>query len=393
MTTKLLLAVLLVSSAAAFDVAQAQQPASRDVDITAPDGARLKATFFQSTRPGPAVLLMHMCVTTRVSWDPVATQLGAVGISALTIDNRGFGDNDGPRFEGAMPEVQRQLTEQWQGDFDAALAWLEAQPGIDKNRIGAGGGSCGVNNAVKLASRHLEVRSLVLLAGGTDAAGVQFLENNPWLPLFTAAAADDQFDNQFPHLMRWYAEFTGNPRNRFVGFADGRHGTEIFGPHPELPRQIVAWFEETLITSPARAGTTITRKTTATSEFWTAVNERGGSTKARKIFRDAKKRDPKAFVFPEAVVNLLAYTRLQSGDRDEAVALFELNVEAYPTSSNGRDSLADGYLARGQTELALAAAEKCLELLPADQVNDRRKAAIRLAAEQKIAELRNRTAR
>ena len=37
--------------------------------------------------------------------------------------------------------------------------------------------------------------------------------------------------------MLWLAELNGNPGNRFVGFASGRHGTEIFAPHPELVRQ------------------------------------------------------------------------------------------------------------------------------------------------------------
>ena len=202
---------------------------------------------------GPAVLLMHMCNTTRTSWESVAQQLSAAGISALTIDNRGFGESGGPRFDPGKPEVQRQLNEKWPGDFDAAFAWLVAQPGVDKSRIGAGGGSCGVNNAVKLASRHPEVRSLVLLAGGTDSAGVKYLEEHPSVPIFTAAAADDQFDSEAPQLMRWFAELSGNPRNRFVGFKDGRHGTEIFGPHPELPRQIVAWFVDTLVKSTRRS--------------------------------------------------------------------------------------------------------------------------------------------
>jgi dienelactone hydrolase len=381
---RLILGAMLASSVA---TAASAQTVPRDVTISAPDGAHLKATYFPAARPGPAVLLMHMCVTTRASWEPVARQLGAVGISALTIDNRGFGDSDGPRFEGGTPEVQRQLTEKWPADFDAAFAWLVGQPGVDGTRIGAGGGSCGVTNAVTLASRHPDVRSLVLLAGGTDAAGLKYLEDNPWLPLFTAAAADDQFDSQFPQLMRWYTEITGNPRNRFVGFNDGRHGTEIFGPHPELPRQIVTWFEDTLVKSPANSGTRITRKNTPPSEFWTAVKERGGSAKARQILRDTRTRDPQAVLFPEAIVNQLGYARLQSGDRDEAVALFELIVEAYPASSNARDSLADAYIARGQQDLALAAAQKCLELLPADNVNERRRAFIRQAAEEKIAKL------
>jgi dienelactone hydrolase len=170
------------------------------------------------------------------------------------------------------PKCSGKLNEQWPGDFDAAFAWLVVQPGVDKSRIGAGGGSCGVNNAVKLASRPPEVRSLVLLAGGTDSAGVKYLEDNPWVPILSAAAADDEFDGKAPQLMRWFSEFSGNPRNRFIGFKDGRHGTEIFDPHPELPRQIVAWFVDTLVKSVADPTARFTRRKSAISEFWAVAS-------------------------------------------------------------------------------------------------------------------------
>ena len=379
------LVVLLVASSAS-----AAPPSPRDVDITAPDGTPLKATYFAADRPGPAVMLMHMCITTRASWEPVARQLSAAGVNALTIDNRGFGESGGPRFESSTPEVQRQLNEQWPGDFDAAFAWLVAQPGVDKTRIGAGGGSCGANNAVKLASRHREVRSLVLLAGGTDAAGMKYLQENRWLPLFTAAAADDQFGADFPQVMQWIAEIGGNPRNTFAGFADGRHGTEIFGPHPELPRQIVDWFTDTLVRSPADPNVTPAATITPRSEFWAAVSKRGNADRATQLFRDARRRDAKAFLFPESMLNQLAYARLLEGDADEAVRLFQLNVEAYPTSANAQDSLADGYVAQGRKDLALAAEQKCLELLPADARDEQFKATLRRVAEEKIAKLKTR---
>lgn len=378
----LILLLILASSATAAPAG------GRDVDIIASDGTALKGTYFAAARPGPAVLLMHMCNTTRASWEPVAQQLSAAGISALTIDNRGFGESGGPRFDLGNAEVQRQLNEKWPGDFDAVFTWLVGQPGVDKNRIGAGGGSCGVNNAVKLASRHSEVRSLALLAGRTDPAGLKYLEDNPWLPIFSAAADDDQFDRQAPQLMRWFSEISGNPRNRFVGFKDGRHGTEIFGPHPELPRQIVAWFVDTLAKSPADPAARFTRRKTAISDFWAVASERGAAATATRVFRDARKRDPRAFLFPEFILNQLAYARLQAGDTDDAVELFKLNVEAYPTSSNAQDSLADGYIARGQNDLALAAEQKCLDLLPADTINDQFKAILRQGAEQKIAKLK-----
>jgi len=393
---KSLLFVLLVASAAAA------QPAPRDVDITAPDGTVLKATYFSAQpRPsaerelgsGPAVMLMHMCVTTRKSWEPVATLLSGAGINVLTIDNRGFGQSGGPRYETATPGVQREVSQKWPADFDAAFAWLVGQAGVDKSRIGAGGASCGVDNAVQLARRHPEVRSLALLAGPTDPAGVEYLQTHAWLPIFTSAAADDEYDPHFPQMMQWLALITGNPRNTFVGFKDGRHGTEMFGPHPDLPRQIAAWFDDTLIRSPAIPGASFMPRKTPISEFWAAASQRGGAARAAQQFREARKRDPQAFLFPEFQLNLLAYTKLQSAekaDKDDAVELFKLIVEAYPASANAQDSLSDGYMALGENDLALAAEQKCLDLLAADTSPEPFKAQLRKIAEEKIAKLKAR---
>ena len=364
------------------------QAAPRDVEIAAPDGIRLKATYFAADRPGPAVLLLHMCITTRASWEPVARQLAAAGINAMTIDNRGFGESGGPRYEGATPDAQRQLQEKWPGDFDAAFAWLSTQPGVDKGRIGVGGGSCGVNNAVTLARRHAEVRSLALLAGGTDSPGLEYLTTHPWLPIFGAAAADDKYNHQFPQMMQWFTDVTGNPRNRFAGFADGGHGTEIFTPHPELVQQIVSWFVDTLVTAPVDPTATFTPKPNAVREFWSVVSARGGASKATRLFREARTRDPKAVLFPEPILNQLGYARLTARDVNEAVELFKLNTEAYPTSANAQDSLADAYAASGQIPLAIAAEQKCLALLPADPIDEEFKTNLRKAAEEKLTKLK-----
>src|SRR5262249_51558578 len=160
------------------------------------------------------------------------------------------------------------------------------------------------------------------------------------------------FDSQAPQLMRWFTEVTGNPRNTFVGFKDGRHGTEMFGPHPGLVRQIVSWFEETLVKSPSDSKARVTPKKTAVSEFWALARQRGATAKAAQLFREARRTDRNRFLFPEFMLNQLAYGKLQAGDKDDAVELFKMNVEAYPTSSNAQDSLADGYLAAGKNDLA-----------------------------------------
>jgi dienelactone hydrolase len=369
-------------------VALAETPAPRVVDLTAPDGAMLKATYYAAAAPGPAVLLLHMCNTDRSSWDPVGRQLSAAGIHALTLDYRGYGESSGARFTELPPqERQKLVNEKWAGDIDAAYAFLVSQDGVDKTRVGAGGGSCGVTHSVNAARRHPEVKSLVLLAGPTDPGGRRFLMQNPWLPVFTAAAADDQFGADLITQMRWLSELSSNPRNTFVGFKDGKHGTEIFGPHPELVTQIVAWYVDTLVKAPADPKASVTAKHTPASEFWQALDSPDGATKATALFREARKEDPNAYLFPETVLNLAGYERLQAGATKEALAIFQLNVEAYPLSANAQDSLGDGYLADGQKELALAAAKKCLEMLATDSSPEDFKKAIRQSAEDKIAKL------
>jgi len=370
-------------------LAPAQAPAAKDVDITSPDGTKLRATFFAAAKPGPGVVLLHMCNTTRKSWEPVANGLSERGVNVLTIDNRGFGESGGPRFEGGSPEVRQQLNEAWPADFDAAYQFLIAQPGVDKGRIALGGGSCGVGNAVSLAERHPEVKALVLLAGTTDVKGINFIADHPERPIFAAAADDDEYNSDAVQVMQWTASLSSNPRTKFSGFKDGKHGTEIFGPHPELVQQIVAFFIDTLVTKPVDLKAKVASKKTPASEFWTLADQKGGAARAAQFYREEHKRDPQAFLFPEFAVNLLGYDRLQAGEKEEAIELFKLNAEAYPASANAQDSLSDGYLAAGQKELALGAEEKCLELLPGDRSNAQVKEQLGKIAQEKVAKLKS----
>jgi len=162
----------------------------------------------------------------------------------------------------------------------------------------------------------------------------------------------------------------------------------MFKPNPDLPKQIVAWYVETLVKKSADSKASVARKKTPEAEFWAALNSPGGADKAAQMFRDARKRDPKANLAPQQVVNQIAYDRMQAGNTKAAVTLAKLNVEAFPESANAYDSLGDAYLADGQNELALQAAQKTLELLPNDQGNEDFKKLVRQSAEDKIAKLK-----
>jgi tetratricopeptide (TPR) repeat protein len=188
--------------------------------------------------------------------------------------------------------------------------------------------------------------------------------------------------------MQWILAMSGNPRNKFSGFRDGRHGTEIFGPHPELPKQIVAWYVDTLMKRPVDPKAPVKVKNTPTREFWQKAASPTGVAAAVQLFYETQQRDPRALLLPEGPLNQLGYAHLQAGRTQQAVQLFRVNTMAYPWSANTYDSLGDAYLANGQNELALRASEKALELLAKDGSDDNRKKAIRESAEQKIAKLK-----
>src|SRR5580658_4055869 len=161
-----------------------QLPAQRIVDLTAPDGTNLKATYFDAGKSGPGVLLLHQCNRDRKVWDGLAQQLSAAGINVLTLDYRGFGESAGIPHDKATPQEQNEEQQKWPGDIEVAYEYLVSQPGVAQDAIGVGGASCGVDNSVQTAIRHPEVRSLVLLSGNTNLNGRQFLRSSATLPVF-----------------------------------------------------------------------------------------------------------------------------------------------------------------------------------------------------------------
>jgi dienelactone hydrolase len=382
--------VLVVSSIALLCASGAiagQRPPG-PVDLTAPDGLKLKASFFPAAAPGPGVLLLHQCNRQRKAWDGLAQQLAAAGIHVLTLDYRGYGESGGDRFD-ALPQAEagRIQREKWPGDIDAAFAYLVAQPGVKKDTIGVGGASCGVQNSVQTARRHPEVKSLVLLSGATDVAGRGFLRTAK-IPVFFAFADDDEFPPTV-QTMQWLYALTGTPQKMLVRFAKGGHGSDMFPVHKQLPGQIVDWYVQTLVKTPGRAPVPTERpRVDDEVQVLNTIDQPGGAAKVAQQLAAARKRDPKARLFPEDLVNFVGYEHLQSGDTRGAIAIMQLNVQAYPTSANAYDSLGDAYLADGQTNLARENSEKALAMLSSDTTLDEaRRGAIRASAEGKLKQL------
>jgi len=251
-----------------------------------------------------------------------------------------------------------------------------------------GGASCGVNNSIQAARRHPgEVKSLVLLSGGTDFAGRQFL-GQAQLPAFFSIADDDEF-RPTVEIMPWLYSISASHGKKFVRYATGGHGSDMFAVHPELRDLIVAWYVTTLIKTPGSAP--VTKEAVAipqSAQVLSLLDQPGGPNQVAQKLADARKSDPKAALFSEATVNTMGYEHLQAGDTKGAVEIFKLNATAFPDSPNVYDSLSDGYLADGQKELARENAKKALELLASDTADpEALRNAIRESAQQKLRQL------
>ena len=68
----------------------------------------------------------------------------------------------------------------------------------------------------------------------------------------------------------------------------------------------------------------------------------------------------------ESELNNLGYRLLGENKLEEAVALFEINTEAFPHSANCFDSLGEGYMRQGRRDEAIASFERSLSLNPSD---------------------------
>jgi pimeloyl-ACP methyl ester carboxylesterase len=79
--------------------------------------------------------------------------------------------------------------------------------------------------------------------------------------------------------------------------------------------------------------------------------EEGGEEALTDTYRALKRRYPPER-FDPGLLNRLGYTLLRMEETENAIAVFELNVEEYPEAPNPYDSLGDAYRAAGRLEAA-----------------------------------------
>jgi CubicO group peptidase (beta-lactamase class C family) len=94
---------------------------------------------------------------------------------------------------------------------------------------------------------------------------------------------------------------------------------------------------------------------------------RDGGQSALQAYRARRDADPKTESVSESEMNSLGYAFLQMKKIPEALEIFKLNVEAFPSSFNVYDSLGEACMAAGDKARAIENYERSLELNPGNE--------------------------
>jgi len=97
------------------------------------------------------------------------------------------------------------------------------------------------------------------------------------------------------------------------------------------------------------------------------IAEIKGPQAALERYAQFKKNPSAQYEVAEHTLNGVGYTLLESGKTQDAISVFEGNVQEYPQSANAYDSLGEAYMKAGQKDLAIQNYEKSLQLNPKNQ--------------------------
>jgi dienelactone hydrolase len=234
-------AVLIVAIALGMLASEAVPGAAQRVSFRTDDGVNIAATWYEpSTRPGPAVILVHMLNRTRRDWEPVASRLASEGVGALIIDMRGHGDSSGSVPHSEAPDYSPLVL-----DVKAARRYLSTRSDVQHARVGLAGASLGANVAVLHAAADPSIISLALLSPSLDYRGLrieQAFRKYGSRPALLVGSDDDPYATR---SIRDLEKAGGGLREALILNHAG-HGMTMLSRDGDLTRRLVDWFRRTL---------------------------------------------------------------------------------------------------------------------------------------------------
>ncbi len=95
-----------------------------------------------------------------------------------------------------------------------------------------------------------------------------------------------------------------------------------------------------------------------------AIIKEDGIDKAVDMYSLLKKEEAESFDFQESELNNLGYQFLNNNKIDEAIKIFQLNIDAYPDAFNVYDSMGEALMKKGDKEKSIEFYKKSIELNP-----------------------------
>jgi len=100
------------------------------------------------------------------------------------------------------------------------------------------------------------------------------------------------------------------------------------------------------------------------AETMSATITASGIDAAFRQYHQLKAANTTTYNFDEDELNSLGYRLIRKKEFKDAIRIFQLNIEAYPRSSNAYDSLAEGYMDDGDKAQAIINYKKAIQLNP-----------------------------
>lgn len=316
-------------------------------------------------------------------------------------------------------------------DMQFALSNLRNEEYIDRSRMGALGFGFGGAAALLLQMRDNRVDAVVDIMGADILSEyAATVAENPYFNIMRMivptlriySTADDQYDfalvDSCRYSVRYSVEFNNIPENGLTCYRsivdlvseDGTFKESVTHPYYDAATHYVQMFFDAYIKQSEQRLTDLkaglngqdygigefTYRTVSADEIppttaqFLAIFQSSGPEQALELYDKFNKLEPGSITVPEATMNILGYQMLQTGQLENAVALFKINAETYPSSANVWDSYSDGLQAIGDNEKAIECYKKVLEVLPNDeQVTQQLREILQTNAEEGIQQLQS----
>jgi pimeloyl-ACP methyl ester carboxylesterase len=221
----------------------AAKPASaQQVTFTTTDGFILKGTLYPGRPGAPIILLLHKLGSNRSEFTALAKLLQERGFNTLEYDARGHGESTATK-DGRNLTYETFSTADFENmtlDIDAALKFLRGEKKIKNAPVGIVGASIQSSTGLLYASKHPEVRALVMLSPGLsyhDIDTVGPMKVYGPRAVFIAASIEDSYS--YKSAKELYETARGPKKKEIL--SDAGHGVDMFRKEVGLPGKISDW--------------------------------------------------------------------------------------------------------------------------------------------------------